>query len=477
MRLPVLVSAQLGDRARLEPGRAVAAFLDPRVSSLAVGVADSRQAPHTTMTRSPSPLSVVLLATTFAGLLAAVVWFNFRHDELPEMGSARQQVTRETKVSPSSVPALPVRSLGSGLPEKGEWRGKPVMADLNGDRKLDFVTSIRRFDKMRIADGIHVYLGDGKGGWASSDSGLSDEMGYGGADAGDVNGDGRPDVVYSGHDMPPRVFANFLGQSGHDEWVGMDSVPGFEQISCSDVALGDFDLDGDLDLAVMGFFPKTGGLYVLTNNGSGEFDSKTDLLTHQFYGAIVRFVDLDADGRVELIAATSVGAKAWWFENGAWVDRSAGLPTTTEVGDISGIVRGIDARDIDGDGQCELAVSCLPTTGHPAIRVFRRAGESWSSWGRGLPSGESFFDVVFARLHGGSTGLFLAGQHGVVAVRCRSDGECETLGRIDRTAGVLNVGSGDVDGDEVDEVLVVGQKGLCVYAIDLPTVSSEQPNK
>lgn len=418
-----------------------------------------------------------LLTVLFFVLLAAVIWFNRHRDEEPRMGSALERQIPATKPGVSGLPTLNVRSLGVGLPEKGEWRGKPVMLDLNADGKTDVVTSIRRFDKMHLADGIHVYLGDGKGGWTAADSGLSDEMGYGGADAGDINGDGRIDIVYSGHDMPPRAFVNFLGQAGQNEWVGMEGVPGFEHTSCADVALGDIDLDGDLDLAVMGFFPKTGGLYVLTNNGAGEFGNSTELLTPHFYGAIVRFVDLDGDGRVELIAATSVGAKAWHFVDGTWVDRSEGLPKTNEVGDISGIIRGIAAHDVDGDGVCELAVSCLPTAGHPPIRLFRRQGDAWAAWGRDLPSGESFFDVVFARLTSGATGLFLAGQHGVVVVRCRPDGVCETLGRIDRTAGVLNVAAGDADGDGVDDVLVAGQLGLRLYAIEMPSTPANEVNK
>lgn len=410
----------------------------------------------------------IVLPVIFVGLLAATVWVRTRTDE-GEIGSARLQQAVKVEQAKAVYPSLAVRSLGNGLPDKGEWRGKPVLRDLDGDGHTDVVTSIRRFDKNHIADGIHVFLGDGKGNWTPCDAGLAKDMGYGGVDAADLTGDGRPDLIYSGHDLPPRAFANFLEKEGQREWVAMDSVPGLESISCSDVALGDFDMDGDMDLAVMGFFPKTGGLYVMTNKGNGEFDSKTELMPIRDYGAIVRFVDLDGDGRVELIAATSVGAKVFAFVDGKWADQSLGLPETFDLGQISGIVRGIAAKDLDGDGKAEIVVSNLPTEGHPPVRIYRRDGERWVQWGRGLPDQESCFDVVFARLADGANGMFLAGQHGVLVVSVARDGQCDVRGRIDNTAGVLNVGAGDVDGDQVDEVLVINQRGLQLFAIPAPT--------
>ncbi len=371
-------------------------------------------------------------------------------------------------------PTLRVHSVGNGLPDNGEWRGKPVLRDLNGDGKLDLVTSIRRLDKHHIADGIRPYLGDGKGNWRLSDKGLAKDMGYGGTDAADLNGDGRPDLVYSGHDLPPRAFLNFLDFEGQDEWVALDPIHDLDGVSCSDVAIGDYDQDGHPDLAVMGFFPKTGGLYVLHNDGTGKFEPKQELMPLAHYGAIVRFEDLDGDGRVELLAATSLGPTVWRWTKGAWVEDREGLPVTFGVGEISGIVRGIAAKDLDGDGRAELAVSGLPNLEHKPIELYRREADRWVAFGRGLPAGESFFDVVFARLGGGATGLFLAGQHGVLVVRCGSDGACEVLGRIHGTEGVLNVGAGDVDGDGVDEVLAMQQSRLSFFALDIPTPAGKE---
>ncbi|MBL8727870.1 MAG: VCBS repeat-containing protein [Planctomycetes bacterium] len=422
-----------------------------------------------------------LLTVCFVLLLGAVVYLRREPpavQEAPDETSMLQRLADTTRkqrdVAWQAFPMLHVRRLDAGLPDTGEWRGKPVLRDLNGDGKLDLVTSIRRLDKHHIADGIRVYLGDGAGHWRLSDKGLAKDMGYGGTDAADLNGDGRPDLVYSGHDLPPRAFLNFLDYEGQDEWVALDSLTDLAGISCSDVALGDYDQDGAPDLAVMGFFPKTGGLYVLHNDGTGAFEAKQELMPLAHYGAIVRFVDIDGDGRPELLAATSLGPTVWRWTDGAWSEDREGLPSTFGVGEISGIVRGIDAVDIDGDGHAELAVSGLPNGEHKPIALYRREAGRWVSFGHGLPATESFFDVVFARLGGGVVGMFLAGQHGVLVVRCDRDGTCEVLGRIVDTEGVLNVGAGDVDGDGVDEVFAMQQSGLGMFAFDLPARTAKE---
>ncbi|MBL9078261.1 MAG: VCBS repeat-containing protein [Planctomycetes bacterium] len=421
-----------------------------------------------------------LLTLVFLALLGAVAWFRFGggaaatgQPALNDMERIAESARAVREAAVAKYPLLTVRQLGNGLPDSGEWRGKPVVADLNGDGKLDCVTSIRRFDKVRIADGLRAYLGDGAGGWRLADAGLAKDMGYGGADVADLNGDGRLDIVYSGHDLPPRGFLNFLGFEGHDEWVPLEPLMDLAGVSCADVALGDYDRDGAPDLAVMGFFPKTGGLYVLRNDGSGAFEPKQQLLEASHYGAIVRFADVDGDGGVELIAATSMGPRVWRWREGAWSEFADGLPSTFGPNEVSGITRGIAAADLDGDGRAELAVCGLPNGVHAPVALYRHDGTAWRRFDSGLPDSESCFDIVFARLAGGDRGLFLACQHGVVVVRCTADGACEVVGRIPLTEGVLNLGAGDVDGDGADDVLLMQQTDLGCVGFTLPATTAK----
>lgn len=426
-----------------------------------------------------------ILSAALILLAAAVYWFQFG----PGAEAAVQpQPQNQEQPSGPSHRMLRCRDVGKGLPDGGEWRGKPLIADLDGDGKPDLAASLRRFEMSKLGDGIHVFLNDGAGNWQACDRGLATDMGYGGIDAGDVNGDGRLDLCYSGHDLPPRLFLNFLHNAEQREWVGIESIKDLPPNSCADVALGDYDGDRHADLAVVGWLPKQGGVYVFHNDGRGEFSNPVELVPSAHYGALLRFHDLDGDGRCELIGATSMGARVWRHSDGKWLDESKGLPVTDGVGQIGGIIRAIDAMDVDGDGSAELVVAGIPDDehGHPAVRLWKRTADGWAQWGSGLPpAGESFFDAVFARLDDkGTRGLFLAGQPlgqaqlgGVLVVRVARDGACTVLGRVPGTAGVLNVAAGDVDGDGIDEVLVVGQLGLRIVKLDLAAPEKGAPGR
>ena len=79
----------------------------------------------------------------------------------------------ELEVPPA--PSLSPRSLSAGLPTEGQWRGNPVLHDLDGDGHLDLVASIRRVDQSTPGEGIFVWRGDGLGDWTPWIDGLRRE--------------------------------------------------------------------------------------------------------------------------------------------------------------------------------------------------------------------------------------------------------------------------------------------------------------
>ncbi len=123
----------------------------------------------------------------------------------------------------------------------------------------------------------------------------------GGAAAGDVDGDGYPDLFVSQIDGPGILFRN--DRQGGFVNVGTESgiAP---NVATNGVALGDIDNDGDLDMYLTAVEGNRHFLYV--NDGTGHFTDETSArgagietkLEH--FGTSAAFGDYDNDGLLDL---------------------------------------------------------------------------------------------------------------------------------------------------------------------------------
>ncbi len=145
--------------------------------------------------------------------------------------------------------------------------GQPVaiaLGDFNGDGNVDVLTA------NNATHFISVLLGKGDGtfqphldkGTPANPLALT---------AGDFNGDGTPDValVIAGTTFatPPEV--KILLGNGDGTFRSGQDITGFDFQVPGQVAKGDFNRDGKLDLAVSGFSPL--GFTVFLGNGDGTF--------------------------------------------------------------------------------------------------------------------------------------------------------------------------------------------------------------
>ncbi len=407
-----------------------------------------------------------ILITALVGLLAFLGWDYTRSARTAPTAPAASQAKAADGVTP-----LATRSLSEGLPTRGQWRGHPVLADLDGDGKLDLVASVRRYDRGEPGDGIWVWRGDGKGQWRPMLQGLSRNLGYGGAEVGDINKDGKLDIAFSGHDLPPHVFINGLTTGGGGFWAG--STDGIDcEVMCLDVALGDCDGDGNLDLACVGLMPKVGGLYLYRGDGHGGFGPMAELLPRTNYGADVRIIDIDGDGRGEILAATDTGCRVWRYDatNGC-VDIGQGLPKPV----IGGVELGLLAVELDGSPGLELVAIGLGYLDYPSVRIYHREGSEWKTWCKGLPDDLPWYDVATLRVAGDPRPrIVLAGKQGIMVLEVAPDGVSRTVGHLTGTSEVLNITTGDIDGDGNDEVAYVGFTGVVVVQVPELTKHEEK---
>ena len=190
------------------------------------------------------------------------------------------------------------------LPTTG-WANRIVLCDMNEDGRLDVVSS--------YSAGPRVWLNQGEGQWRAASAGLPSPLVHGlytGIATGDVNEDGRTDIISANWVDGPEVYL----QQENGSWKKTPDV--FPEMTGGAVglALGDLDHDGHLDMAVSGKlrYGQRGyvrGVFALRGNGAGEWTYIAHCgLPDTGLAATsgVALVDVDRDGLLDLAAASGL---------------------------------------------------------------------------------------------------------------------------------------------------------------------------
>ncbi|MEZ5962752.1 MAG: VCBS repeat-containing protein [Planctomycetota bacterium] len=234
------------------------------------------------------------------------------------------------------------------LPEaEGEETTSAILArDFDLDGWLDLLLCSTRSDSHD-----ELLLNDGRGGFASGTRPIlprSYVSSGKGAAAGDLDGDGRVDLVISS-DLAQQVLLQRPG--AHFANVTLDALAPPTFGSPTSLALGDIDRDGDLDVVVGAYgYPKR----VLLNDGHAVFKdvTATHLVTGNDSTNDVLLVDVDNDGDLDLV--TGVSGQSRLFRNrgdGVFADDTAGSMPAQASG-----TRALAADDVDGDGDLDLVL-------------------------------------------------------------------------------------------------------------------------
>jgi len=228
---------------------------------------------------------------------------------------------------------------------------------------------------------------------------------------GDFNGDDRPDLymgTFADRDAELYRYRGAQGpspdrllMSGNGPFTLAETLP--EMFTrTSGGAVGDLDVDGDLDLVVSRNFdddtPEAPSTQVLRNDGGKMVPMDGGGLPAQFGGRSVGVLDYNIDGLPDLFIAEDrfVGGRSLLIKNVGGlafedVTATAGLPP-----DIYGL--GVSVADLSGDGHQDLFVS-------GANRLFIASGDAtfreadssvfvWQSFGEeDLVAGSSVADV------------------------------------------------------------------------------------
>jgi hypothetical protein len=237
----------------------------------------------------------------------------------------------------------------------GFWATSMTVGDFNGDGKMDL--AIANGNTFGVPTGVAILFGNGDGTFTTGPTTAGTGTSSDSIAAGDFNGDGILDLVMTNECSTPGLTCNgssvtiFLGNG--DGTFRATSVPtlGLAQ----HVAVGDFNGDGKLDLAVEG-----GEVCILIGNGNGTFTSGEVLLQVSNTRAIA-LGDFNGDGKLDFAAFINcivnpclTGEVSIFTGNGDGTF-TAGPSFNTPLGTWTGSV-----GDFNQDGKLDLAILASP---------------------------------------------------------------------------------------------------------------------
>lgn len=301
---------------------------------------------------------------------------------------------------------------------------------------------------------------------------------------GDLNEDGKPDLVFpprrKGYPVQPVVLLGG-GDGSFSAWetcVWPTSV----RMDYGGVAVADLDGDGHQDIALAVHF---GGQFVLYGDGKGDFRRAERLPAPdpRITSRAVTADDFDGDGRADLAFVAEIdydvktnktineGASIWvlYRRDGSWKPVTDGFPHNQ----IADVIRSVD---VDGDGRLDLVVSSN-SVGERRLVYLNQGGEGWRSapfngvlssayhYDVEASGGEIFSTFVQFKLVDGKT----TALNGIIAYpfAFRETGWMNGKPVVwdrERTKVFFRMALGDLNGDGLTDI-VAGRKtgGLEVY--------------
>ena len=197
---------------------------------------------------------------------------------------------------------------------------------------------------------------------------------------GDFDNDGDPDLVITGYeDNTEQSIILYQNNHGHFDQVATE-LPGVDYGS---VAWGDYDNDGDLDLALSGYIGSNHFIAnIYRNDGQGNGNkwnfTETNTLTGGSHSTMA-WADYDGDGDLDILVSGSPS-----FNTARLYQNVNGIFTQVYT-DFAGIAGQAAWNDYDNDGDPDLLLAGYVTTNHSFVtKIFRNESN---------PSHTAFADI------------------------------------------------------------------------------------
>ena len=170
-------------------------------------------------------------------------------------------------------------------------------ADFNNDGRQDFVIVGQNASYVNTAQ---LYLQDNSGAYIATASTIVG-INTGSMIVFDANNDTYPDVLVSGFDANYATTTKLFINNGSAVFTESltHNIPG---MYLSSFSAGDYDNDGDLDLAISGKETYTQiKTQIMVNNGNGDFTVDPAVVLAQTYYGAIDMDDVDNDGDLDIL--------------------------------------------------------------------------------------------------------------------------------------------------------------------------------
>ncbi len=279
--------------------------------------------------------------------------------------------------------------------------------------------------------------------------------------AGDLNGDGRIDLVFA---ASASNALTLLHGNGDGTFKAPVSLPLPSNPSVKSVALGDFNNDGVMDIAATLYVNRA--VAVLLGDGAGSYGQAATFGVGPTPTSLVT-VDLNPDGFLDVVVRCG-----WNDPNDAlWVLDGRGdgtfAPRVLWEGDLHGTPRALARGDLNGDGYLDLVAAGklgALELAEPSATVFLAKGDGSFSSVNEIALGPNVEDVLLADFDGDGALDLAVGAHdgGETRIsRGRGDGTFEAAAAF-RGGNPRKLAAADVNGDGVTDLCLFGGT---VYAL------------
>ena len=351
---------------------------------------------------------------------------------------------------------------------------KVAIADIDGDGKLDMVVT------NSASNTVSIYRNTSSSGNISFASKIDLTTGSTpqGITIADIDGDGKPDLAVTNRSASTfSAFRNTSSSGSISFAAKQDFATGSGPV---DLKIGDMDGDGKPDVVVTNYNGNSLSVFLSTStSGSISFSPKTDI-SHSGIGPYSLSIgDLDGDGKIDIVVSnTNYSYRASVYRNTS----SIGTVSFAAEVDVDSIgyaasCESTELGDIDGDGKLDVvdtgyhtyvnrntSSSGSITSATPTVILSTRSGNS--NFNRGTV-GDIDGD--------GKPDLAITSIDGILSVYRNTS----SIGSVSMAAGIefitasnpRGLASADLDGDGKPEVVLSDYSYHQVSVI--PNVSSE----